>query len=508
MQIKEIKISEIQLYEQNNKVHNKEQIKLLKETILEYWFTNPVLLSEKNECIWWHGRIQAMQELWKDTIPAVYINDLTPTQIRKLRLLDNKIAELAEDNLENIKLELEELDDIELNELYDLDITEIDPDKEAIEDDVPDIPTNIIVEKWDIFQLWEHKIICWDSLDIETYNKILKDERIDLAHNDPPYWMKLESKGIENDNLNFNDLLQFNKDWINLQVMLLKDNWSLYIWGIDESLMDIHSDIMKPLIAIQKVTFRNIVTWNKWNWQGQNSENTRSYAIADEKCLFYMMWVQGFNNNQDNYFEGWEVIRLYLEWEKNKMWWTDKWIAEQMGIDPRLHWFGKSQWDFPTEDKYRELQSLAKKDAFKKEYNEIKKEYNEIKKEYNEIKKEYYKTRAYFNNVHDNFNNVWDFKRTNTEERESAWWHYTPKPIELCSRAILSSCPEWWLVFDSFLWSWSTLIASEKNNRRCYGIELQEKYIQVILKRYKTYTNWQKDIKCLNRELDLTTIYE
>ena len=62
----------------------------------------------------------------------------------------------------------------------------------------------------------------------------------------------------------------------------------------------------------QKATFRNLITWDKGNGQGQNSENTRSYAIADEKCLFAMCGVQGFNNNADNYFEGWEPIRDYL----------------------------------------------------------------------------------------------------------------------------------------------------------------------------------------------------
>jgi len=41
MQIKEIKISDIKLYKYNNKVHNKKQIELLKQTIKEYWFTNP-----------------------------------------------------------------------------------------------------------------------------------------------------------------------------------------------------------------------------------------------------------------------------------------------------------------------------------------------------------------------------------------------------------------------------------------------------------------------------------
>jgi len=49
--------------------------------------------------------------------------------------------------LEAIKFELEELEDPELNELYNFEIETLDPDKEAIEDEVPETPTNIIVER-------------------------------------------------------------------------------------------------------------------------------------------------------------------------------------------------------------------------------------------------------------------------------------------------------------------------------------------------------------------------
>jgi len=80
-------------------------------------------------------------------VDVIVKDKLSEKQIRKYRLLDNKIAELAEDNIENIRLELEELEDPELNELYDFEIETLDPDKEAIEDTVPEVSDNIIVEK-------------------------------------------------------------------------------------------------------------------------------------------------------------------------------------------------------------------------------------------------------------------------------------------------------------------------------------------------------------------------
>ena len=156
----------------------------------------------------------------------------------------------------------------------------------------------------------------------------MQGERADLASNDPPYGMKKENEGIANDNLNFDDLLQFNHDWITLQFSsVLKDNGSWYCWGIDEPLMDIYSNIIKPLIKTQKATFRNLITWHKDpSGQGQmgktDSQLRQLCTSIDEKCLFVMCGVQGFNNNADNYFEGFEPIRKYLDDERIKLGWT------------------------------------------------------------------------------------------------------------------------------------------------------------------------------------------
>ena len=182
----------------------------------------------------------------------------------------------------------------------------------------------------------------------------------------------------------------------------------------------------------------------------------------------------------DNYFDKWEIIRVYLEKEINKLNETDSKIANALGYkDGRTvnHWWSKSQWAMPTENNYYSLREYAKSkniDAFKKEYEEI-------KKEYEEIKKEYYSTRAYFNNVHDNFNNVWKFDRHLRQGDEGG--HATPKPIPLCERAIKSSCPDGGLVLDFFLGSGSTMVASHQLNRKCYGMELDPKYCQVIIDR-------------------------
>ena len=66
--------------------------------------------------------------------------------------------------------------------------------------------------------------------------------------------------------------------------------------------------------------------------------------------------------------------------------------------------------------------------------------------------------------------------------------HPTQKPIELCEHVILHSSKSNHLIMDLFLGSGSTLIACEKTGRKCYGMELDEHYCSVIIKRWQDFT--------------------
>lgn len=62
------------------------------------------------------------------------------------------------------------------------------------------------------------------------------------------------------------------------------------------------------------------------------------------------------------------------------------------------------------------------------------------------------------------------------------------KPVELCKRAILNSSKTDDIILDCFGGSGSTLIASEQTNRRCRMIELDQKYVDVIVKMWQNLT--------------------
>jgi DNA modification methylase len=425
-------------------------------------------------------RYKACIEAGLKEIYILKAEDLTEQQKDEFIVKDNVgFGEWDWDILAN-EWDTDKLTDWGLDLPLDVSVQELEAEEDDYE--IPnEINTDIVLG--DLFEIGEHRLLCGDSTDSDSVAKLMNGEKADMAHNDPPYGMKKEKEGVLNDNLNYNDLLDFNREWIALQFMHLKESGSFYCWGIDEPLMDIYSEILKPYIAEQKATFRNLITWDKGHGQSQNSELTRSFATADEKCLFVMMGVQGFNNNADNYFEGFESIREYLITQKNKLGWSTDKIIDITGKSSASHYFSKSQWHFPTREHYNSIREASKGDAFHKEYDALKKEYDALKKEYDALKKEYYSTRAYFNNVHDNMNNVWHFSRHNKDGSEGG--HATPKPIPLCERAIKSSCPENGLVLDVFLGSGSTMVASHQLKRKCYGMELDPKYCQVIIDRMK-----------------------
>lgn len=66
--------------------------------------------------------------------------------------------------------------------------------------------------------------------------------------------------------------------------------------------------------------------------------------------------------------------------------------------------------------------------------------------------------------------------------------HPTMKPVALLERAIANSSTHGGRVLDFFLGSGSTLIACERLGRRCLGLELEPRYVQVAIERWQEYT--------------------
>jgi DNA modification methylase len=327
------------------------------------------------------------------------------------------------------------------------------------------------VELGQLWQLGEHRIICGDCTDPATVARLMGGEKAVLCHADPPYGMGKEKDGIANDNLYREKLDAFQMAWWRAARPHIEDNGSAYIWGNAEDLWRLW--YVGGLKDSERLTLRNEIVWDKGHGQGMSSEDFRSYAPATERCLFFMLGEQGFNNNADNYWEGWEPIRAYLEQERKRAGWDVPAMKRVVGHSDlsRDHWTGKSQWNFPPEDVYKKLQAAARGNAFKREYDDL--------------KREFYATRAYFDNAHDNMTDVWDFPRVTGDDRHG---HATPKPVAMVERAIKSSCPDGGVVYVPFGGTAPEIVACQNLSRQCRAIELSPGYVAVAIQRFFDHT--------------------
>ena len=106
--------------------------------------------------------------------------------------------------------------------------------------------------------------------------------------------------------------------------------------------------------------------------------------------------------------------------------------------------------------------------------------------------------------------NVWEYPSavsTANPDRDQIQNHPTPKPVNMIADCILDTTSENDIVIDWFLGSGTALIACEKTNRICRGIEIEPKYIQGIIKRYVRYcekSGKEVNFEHLNGRLTLT----
>jgi DNA modification methylase len=476
-----VPIDSISLDPANLRRHPTRNLAAIVESLKRFGQQRPILVDAAGIVRAGNGTLMAAKQLGYKEIQIIR-SGLKGSEATAYAIADNRTAELAEWETDALAQTLSalQMEDEELFEATGFDAKELDAMvlREINEDDVPEPPADPITKRGDVWLLGSHRVMCGDSTSADDVARLMRGERAQLVHADPPYGMGKEKDGVQNDNLYDDKLDAFQMAWWRAFRPHIEDNASAYIWGNAEGLWRLW--FIGGLSASERMTMRNQIIWNKppsGLGDGQNNSIMRSFGVKYESCIFLMLGEQGFNNNADNYWEGWEPIRAYLETEMNKCGGAKNWktaLGNQMGG----HYFTKSQWCFPTEEAYKKLQAFANGNAFKREHDEL-------KREYDELKREFYATRAHFDNTHDLMTDVWEFPRVTGEEKHG---HATPKPVAMMARCIKSSAHERGVVVEPFLGSGSTLIAAEQLGRKCYGMEISPAYCDVIVKRWETLT--------------------
>ena len=120
-----VRIDKLKPYKNNARTHNEVQIEKIAKSIAEFGFINPVLIDSDYGIIAGHGRVEGAKRLSKEDaervlhngneIPCIFVEDLTEEQKRAYIIADNKLALDAGWDRELLKIELEELDNLDFD---------------------------------------------------------------------------------------------------------------------------------------------------------------------------------------------------------------------------------------------------------------------------------------------------------------------------------------------------------------------------------------------------------
>ena len=221
-ELQSVEIAKIKPYKNNAKIHGKNQLKKLQESISEFGFLTPCLIDQDFNLIAGHGRVEAAKALGMKEVPCVYIENLNETQRKAYILADNRLGELGEWDMDLVSQELQTLSDSGFNlELTgftfdditsdDIDFSELDEEAEKIEQELPEEAT---IQQGHMFRFGNHILLCGDSTKEEDLKKLMGKELADLVVTDPPYNVDVtggtkDNLKIMNDSMNDDSFVEF-----------------------------------------------------------------------------------------------------------------------------------------------------------------------------------------------------------------------------------------------------------------------------------------------------------
>ena len=389
--IEMMNVADLTPYVNNARTHSDAQIMQIASSILEFGFTNPILIDGDKGIIAGHGRLLAAKKLGMSEIPTAMLDYLSPEQKRAYIIADNKLAELAGWDEKLLAQELADLRDMDV----DLDIigfneqelevllATLDEDN-TTEEAIPDPEENPVSKLGDIWLLGNHKLMCSDATDKVNLDLLLGEELSDMTFTDPPYNVDYAKKT--------KFLAKAGKGKARSDI--INDN-------IGNNFADFLSKVCSNIIAFNKGACYICMSCKELDVL------KRVFIDAGGKVSTFIIWVKNsFNLGMSDYQRQYEPI-LY---------------GYTSGKD--YYWCGR-------------------KDQ----------------------------------------SDIWNYPKPQKSEL-----HPTMKPIELCQRAIINSSKTRDIVLDLFGGSGSTLIACERTSRQCRMMELDPRYVDVIIKRWQEYT--------------------
>jgi DNA modification methylase len=190
-------IDRLRPYERNPRTHGDEQVDQIAASMVEFGWTNPVLVDEQGGILAGHGRLLAARKLGLAEVPVIRFEHLSEAQKRAYLLADNQLAlqagwseellaqELAWLRDERFDLDLVGFDASELERL--LALADGEPDSDGAEDEVPEPPDDPVSKPGDLWILGNHRLLCGDATLLADVERVLSGQLADMTFCDPPY---------------------------------------------------------------------------------------------------------------------------------------------------------------------------------------------------------------------------------------------------------------------------------------------------------------------------------
>ena len=302
--IPQIKLRDIDLlvaYNRNSRTHSPAQIELLQRMMLEYGWTNSILVDEMG-IVAGHGRCMAAQALYKrgqqikfpngtpipiGMEPTIDCSGWTTAQRKAYVIADNQSAingagwdeevlrlELVELEEVGFDLSLTAFDEDELAEL--MAETELEPPEDKDPDETPPLPDEPACRVGDVWTLGPHRLAVGDSTDPEVWDSVMQGERADICLVDPPYGVDLERKNrlldaalggernaaapIKNDKMTEADFIEFMASSYACLFGQMKTGATIYVFHSDK-----FANVFRNEFEAAGFKFSQTLIWRKNN---------------------------------------------------------------------------------------------------------------------------------------------------------------------------------------------------------------------------------------------------
>jgi ParB-like chromosome segregation protein Spo0J len=190
-------IDRLRPYERNPRTHSEAQVDQIAASMVEFGWTNPILVDQNAGILAGHGRLLAARKLGLGEVPVIRFEHLSEAQKRAYVLADNQIAlqagwddallaeELAWLRDERFDLDLVGFDATELERL--LALADGEAASDEAEDEVPELSEDPVSRRGDLWVLGNHRLLCGDATVLADIERVLGGQLADMTFCDPPY---------------------------------------------------------------------------------------------------------------------------------------------------------------------------------------------------------------------------------------------------------------------------------------------------------------------------------